>query len=150
MRRLLTYAIVAVAAFALGRLCNPEKVTPGDVKVFTRIDTVKVVQPEIVVLRPLRQAIERLPLAADTADTVEVKVPVAQTVYETPDFKAYVSGYRPALDSIFVYGRRTEIVRPQLPRAKRFSVGIQAGYGFTPHGFQPYVGIGLSVKLIDC
>ena len=57
--------------------------------------------------------------------------------------------YSPQLDSIEVYPR-TLIVRQTAPPAakpRRWSMGVQAGYGLTPKGLQPYVGVGVSIRL---
>ena len=35
-----------------------------------------------------------------------------------------------------------------LPK-KRFSIGLQVGYGFTAYGITPYIGIGSSYNLIN-
>lgn len=91
-------------------------------------------------------------LAADTLTTAEgdsakVVIPIVQAVYEDSAYTAYVSGYRARLDSIFVYPRR-EVVTIKKP-PKRWSVGVQAGYGCTPKGFQPYVGIGISCRILE-
>ena len=86
-------------------------------------------------------------LTADTAQTVVL--PITQQVYRDTAYTAWVSGYAVALDSIEVYPR-TLIVRQTAPPAdkpRRWSMGVQAGYGLTPKGLQPYVGVELSVKL---
>lgn len=82
-------------------------------------------------------------------DSVSISIPITQSLYETEDYKAYVSGYNAKLDSIFVTSRQT-VVRIRDPaKKKRFSIGIQAGYGMTPKGFQPYLGLGVSVNLFN-
>lgn len=84
-------------------------------------------------------------------DSVDVLVPITQKVYEDSTYRAYVSGFNASLDSIFVY-RRTEYItntRVVKSKPKRFSIGVQAGYGITPKGFQPYVGVGVSVNLFN-
>lgn len=82
-------------------------------------------------------------------DSVSISIPITQSLYETEDYKAYVSGYKARLDSIFVTSRQT-VVRIRDPaKKKRFSIGIQTGYGITPKGFQPYLGLGVSVNLFD-
>ncbi len=82
-------------------------------------------------------------------DSVSITIPITQNLYETDDYRAYVSGYKARLDSIFITSRQT-VVRIRDPaKKKRFSVGIQAGYGMTPKGFQPYIGIGVSVNLFN-
>lgn len=90
-------------------------------------------------------------------DSVEVVIPITQRVYEDSLYTAYVSGYEPKLDSIAVYPRR-EIVTVTnnnytAPKPKRWSIGVQAGYGVTLKGGTPqpapYIGIGLSYNLIS-
>lgn len=76
-------------------------------------------------------------------DSILVEVPITQVIYAGDDYRAWVSGYEPKLDSIEIYRRETTI----RPRTKRWSVGLQAGYGMTPKGFAPYVGAGVSYKL---
>lgn len=84
-----------------------------------------------------------------TEDSVAISIPISQKVYETDDYRAYISGYNARMDSIFVTSKST-IVRIRDPaKTKRFSVGLQAGYGMTPKGFQPYIGLGVSVNLFS-
>lgn len=84
----------------------------------------------------------------DTAQTV--MLPITQQVYRDTTYTAWVSGYHPQLDSIEVYPRTLIVRQTALPAAKprRWSFGIQAGYGLTPRGMQPYVGLGLTVRLL--
>jgi hypothetical protein len=93
----------------------------------------KVEQPEIGV------AVE--------GDSVQLEIPISQKVYETDDYRAYVSGYDAKLDSVFISQKVTTVHIRDPAKAKRFSVGLQAGYGMTPKGFQPYVGVGVSINL---
>lgn len=84
--------------------------------------------------------------------------PVVQRQYsDDSTYTAYVSGLRynqwPKLDSIIVRQREitntiTKTVTLQ-KRRSRFSVGLQAGYGygFQYRGFEPYVGIGVNYAL---
>lgn len=85
----------------------------------------------------------------DTPDGLAVSIPITQKVYEDSTYRAYVSGFDVSLDSINVY-RRTEKIYIRSPtKQKRFNVGIQAGYGYTPKGFQPYIGVGISATLFS-
>ena len=84
--------------------------------------------------------------------------PVVQKEYsDDSTYTAYVSGLRynqwPKLDSIIVRQREitntiTKTITIQKKRS-RFSVGLQAGYGygFQYRGFEPYVGVGVSYSL---
>lgn len=83
-----------------------------------------------------------------TVDSVKLLMPITQKKYESEDYKAWVSGYDASLDSIHVYSRR-EIITTREPtkKSKRLGLGMMAGYGVTPNGLQPYVGVGVSYKL---
>ena len=78
-------------------------------------------------------------------DTTIVEIPITQKRYETEDYRAYVSGYNPSLDSLYIYRHNSVIEKPT--KSKRWSVGISAGYGITPKGFQPYIGASLNYRL---
>lgn len=83
-------------------------------------------------------------------DSVTVQIPITQKRYETDTYRAYVSGYRPTLDSLFIAQPRQVVQIKQKP--KRWSVGIQAGYGVTltqTPQFAPYIGIGVSYSLFS-
>ncbi|MDE6564529.1 MAG: hypothetical protein K2L92_06855 [Muribaculaceae bacterium] len=82
--------------------------------------------------------------AAEGADSVRAVVPLEQTEYSGDGYRAYVSGYRPRLDSLVTVRSFTA---QSTARAPRFSIGLQAGYGITPRGFQPYLGVGVSYKI---
>ena len=89
-----------------------------------------------------------------TPDSAYVVVPITQTVYEDSTYTAYVSGYRATLDSLIFRMPReiTTITNTHYQKPKRWSVGIQVGYGMTLKGtpqFSPYVGIGVSYNLFS-
>lgn len=82
------------------------------------------------------------------ADSVEVVVPITQRVYGDSTYRAYVSGYRPRLDSIFVYPRTRYVTTTVKEKNRRWGIGLQAGYGYAPgSGMSPYIGIGVSYNL---
>lgn len=81
------------------------------------------------------------------ADSAKVSVPITQAVYRRDSlYTAWVSGYRPRLDSIKVYPRREVTVIKQPPG--RLHLGVTVGYGMTPRGPQPYLGVGLTYGII--
>lgn len=82
-----------------------------------------------------------------SGDSAIISLPITQTKYETDEYRAYVSGYKAKLDSIFVHKTVTTVRIREPTKQKRFSIELQAGYGMTPKGFQPYVGVGVSVNL---
>ena len=76
-------------------------------------------------------------------DSVLVEVPIEQRRYEGNDYRAWISGYEPRLDSIEIYRReRTITIQP-----RRWSVGFQAGYGLTTKGLGGYAGVGVTYRL---
>lgn len=77
-------------------------------------------------------------------DSAQVVIPIEQRTYEGEHYRAVVQGFRPELVSI-------DIRLPEIAAPKRkwwsVTVGPQVGYGFTPSGWQPYAGIGVSVGI---
>ena len=124
----------------------------------TVLDTIRVAIPTYVAETLLR--VVRVPVsvprpcephAADTVvhpDTVWAELPITQKRYTDSLYTAWVSGYHPSLDSIYlhrptIYIKTTE-ASPK--REKRWQVGLQGGVGMTPKGVQPYVGVGVGLK----
>lgn len=86
------------------------------------------------------------------ADSVSVEIPITQKRYEDSTYTAWVSGYNPTLDSIYVYPRHETVTITNTIRQKprRWGIGVSAGYGYAPgKGMTPYIGVGLSYSLIS-
>ena len=149
MNASLKMALAAAVGFATGYVIHgPGEMREGpDVKVLTRMDTVRVTVPEVMVIQKLAPEKQVLARADDDGDSVEVLVPQEQRVYAGEDYRAYVSGYMPRLDSVQIV-RRESVVTRTVATKSRFSVGIQAGYGLTTRGFQPYIGVGVSIRIL--
>ena len=145
-------AAILIVGFALGFIlgkcsCPPgaERLSP-ELRVLTRVDTFRIVKPETVYVRQTGMVVENL-RRADSEDSIQVEIPIQQAVYSDSAFTAYVSGYRPQLDSIFIYRPVSTVLAQPRVRPKRFALGLSAGYALTPAGAQPYVGVGISLKL---
>ena len=107
-------------------------------------------EPDSTQLRP---KVVYLPLAVhdtltvhDTTavhDSVLVEVPITEKRYIGDDYRATVRGFQPELVDIWIRQKETTI---RVPYRKHWSliVGPQVGYGFTPEGWQPYAGAGLT------
>lgn len=137
---------LTIAFFAGNKQHN---VPPAETIIITRTDTVRVICPEVTAIYVRGETVERLPVAGDTAvtDSAEVIIPLSQTVYAAGSYKAYVSGYRPKLDSLVFTERHYETTRLVTKKTSRWSIGLHAGYGITPRGFQPFIGIGVSFRI---
>lgn len=82
-------------------------------------------------------------------DSADVVVPITQNVYEDSTYRAVVSGYNVSLEEMTVFPRHEIVTIRQNSKTRRWSVGIQVGYGITPSGFQPYVGVGVTCNLFS-
>ena len=89
---------------------------------------------------------------SDVTDSIEV--PRTQKVYSDSTYTAYVSGYEPCLDSIYVRQKIIEhsIVETRTVATKKFrrwNIGLIGGYGygFKSKEFEPFVGFGLTISI---
>ena len=125
----------------------------------TRIDTVSRYYPKPVEVEKVRTEYKWLTrVQTDTVtnyttlhDSVLVEVPITSKHYNAPEYDAWVSGYQPSLDSINVYQKEnyiTERVVVSKP-PNRFTLGLQGGYGygFKSKQWEPYVGIGVGIRI---
>lgn len=74
-----------------------------------------------------------------------VQIPITQQKYQGSNYTAYVSGFHQQLDSIEV--REKVITNTVVKKRSRWNVGISAGYGITPKGLSPYIGVGVTYNL---
>lgn len=173
LTKFLVYALVGVLLCLNVYQCHRGKQSPSlgvytdTLTVYDTIPYYKPVPRDSVVLRFITEKLpasepkmpETVPYLQDSVqnfgktvpeDSVTVQIPITQKRYETDTYRAYVSGYRPTLDSLFITQPRQVVQIKQKP--KRWSVGIQAGYGVTltqTPQFAPYIGIGVSYNLFS-
>jgi hypothetical protein len=143
--------------FIFGRCDRQRSATTESVVVcdtVTYVDTVRCLQPIAREVFVTRYDTVRLETAIDipTYDTIVVRdsasvvIPISQSVYSDSTYTAWISGYHASLDSIYVYSKREVVTVKE--RRKRWHIGVSAGYGLTPKGLQPYVGLGLTYSII--
>lgn len=156
MKNLIYILGLIIGAFLLSlfwRRCadNTEVVTDTIFKV------IKVDRPIVRESTIVKYEVVQLPIVAkDTiCDTIEdsvfVQMPIEQKVYSDSNYTAWVSGYRPRLDSISITHQEVsfhKLVNNSSKGSKRLYLGIQVGYGITPRGLQPYLGIGVSYRFV--
>ncbi|HCK24194.1 MAG TPA: hypothetical protein DHW31_05290 [Bacteroides graminisolvens] len=126
---------------------HPQKTTHSYLQrdTIVKIDTVRDTVPVPYKVRVVRVDTVYFPiLVGDTAsvDSIPVAIPITQKEYKTNQYQAWVSGYRPNLDSIHTFIPMTTIYVKQ--KVRRWGVGLQAGYGY-PSGV--YVGVGVNYNL---
>lgn len=78
-------------------------------------------------------------------DSATVRLPVEQRVYQDSLYTAYVSGYRPRLDSIELHlpHTYTTVTKTISKPSRQFAVGptVGAGYGITGRRFDVFIGV---------
>ena len=146
---------------AIGYFVNEHKnARSGEMKV--KVDTLFICDT-IFIEKPVIRKVEiidtlLLPVpTTDTLmlhDTVLIHLPIEQRQYSDPRYTAWVSGYRPQLDSIHIY-QQTQYITNEVKVAtmpKRWGIGLQAGYGVSFSNKQiqatPYIGIGISYNIL--
>lgn len=81
-------------------------------------------------------------------DSVFVQIPIVQKEYEDSTYHAWVSGFEPKLDSIYVFPRTTLITTTITKHEKKpWGVGVQVGIGNNTGKWTPYIGIGVSYNI---
>ena len=89
--------------------------------------------------------------ASVDSDSAAVAIPITQKRYDGDDYLAYVSGYEPNLDSIFVFPKTTVIRERSEKPPNKWHIGITGGYGygFKSKQAEPYIGIGITYSIIS-
>ena len=149
-------AMAAALVFHEKHLAHKDSATES-VQVDTVIvrDTIRVVEPAVIKTIHTRDTL--LVVANDTIrihDTLFVNLPVTQEYYKGKDFEAWVSGYRPNLDSLYVFPKTVYVNKTiSASSQKRFGIGVQVGYGATVRQSQvflsPYFGVGVSYNFVQ-
>ena len=87
------------------------------------------------------------PPMAEFKDSVEVELPITERTYLDEQYKIVIEGYNPVLKSVEMYPRTGYVTTTEKAKESRFAVvvGVQAGAGWTPKGFQPYAGFGATI-----
>ena len=115
---------------------------------FPREVSSKHIRTENAFLRlSLRMPLIMLRDTVTEVDSVLVEVPIEEREYKGDEYYAVVGGYDPYLKSIEVYPRTSYITTAETIKKRKHwgvGIGVQGGYGFTPKGWQPYAGVGVS------
>ena len=129
------------------------------------VDTVCIVQPVVKDSVVVRTIIERLPIVhADTIltdmcdstnvapkDSAFVVLDITQQHYKGDTYEAWVSGYKPRLDSIRTFQLTKTIPTNTDKPPNRFTVGLTGGvgYGFISRKVEPFIGIGITYRIFS-
>lgn len=160
MKKLLPFLVLLLAAFAGGfltcRLCpflgdfSHVNVKVDSVYVF---DTLRVETPVFIERHTVDTMVVSVTEFEVVHDTAYVQLPREEVEYRDTSYRAVVSGFLPRLEELEIY-QREKVVTIQtekvvrVPDARRWGVGVQAGFGITPAGPQPYLGLGVSYNFL--
>ncbi len=146
MKKLPWLLVVLLAIACVAAWFRPHEPLPAEIRTETKIQTV-VKLDTVLISAPIAVF---LTFTNDTIHIGDTVVMREQAYYEDSLYRAWVSGYRPKLDSIEVYPKTiyqtvtNDIYHAVKPKMKRWGLGLQAGYGY-PGGL--YVGVGISYNL---
>ena len=112
-------------------------------------DTLREYYPKEVVRDVVRVERIEVPVVVrdTTRDTVWISLPIESREYKSEEYYTIVEGYNPMLKYIEVYPTTKYITTTETIKQKKrwgVSLGVQGGYGYTPKGWQPYAGVGVS------
>ena len=155
---IVVFIVGAAAGMLLPRLCpfmrqQAEVITRTDT--LTLRDTIIERHPVYVTQTKTDTMLVAIRDTVTVRDTAYVVVEREQRHYHGDDYDAWVSGWRPALDSIRVYPETRYITSESISVAsrKRWGIGIHAGYGIGVSSGQvrtfPYIGVGISYNLVQ-
>lgn len=149
--------LICLAAFlggfdlAKSRYKEPEQRV--DTLIVEKWDTLRVEKPTEIVRYVLRYD------TIKTNDTIKIAIlsdstaliPIERAIYkdstQNAKYEAFLSGFRPKLDSIYIECLQTEKIITIEKRQRRLGLGVQAGYGVAKDGFSPYFGVGVQYRI---
>lgn len=145
-----------VIGFVFGMLATEKPEATSTVTVTDTIPYYKpvakdslVVRYETVKLPAVRDTVRDSLIYKDTLvhDSVNVILPITQKKYEDSTYTAWVSGFRPNLDSINIY--RKTVYKTITEKPCRFGIGVMGGYGYGTKGTTPFIGVGIYYRLFN-
>ncbi len=147
MKKLPWILVILLAVACVAVWFRPHEPLPAEIRTETKVNTV--VKVDTLLISPPMAPL----LVFQLTDTIRIGDTVVyreQAYYEDSFYRAWVSGYRPRLDSLQIFPKTVyqtvtnDIYHTITPRKKRWGLGMQVGYGY-PSGI--YAGVGVSYNL---
>lgn len=148
---ILIFGIALFLGYGLSKIGRKEQVrtiTTTDTLILVRYDTIRTERPKPTYIHTT----DTLYIRDTITQTIVASLPIETKLYEDSLYRAQISGIRPKLEFIEVFPRteykyiyRTEKVAQN---ARKWGIGVQAGYGVYKGGLSPYIGVGISYNLI--
>ena len=159
MNNLKIWAVSILTAFLFGALASYfavkghfqaklEDLTPEVIRVIKR-DTLRLNTPVLREIHKVTHDTIKIVMNDTIVRRDTVYLEREQRVYEDEEYKAFVSGFQPRLDSIYVYPKTIYETKVSTRKEwRQFTYGVQVGVGVVmPFNSSPsfggYVGIGI-------
>ncbi|WP_300699411.1 DUF6808 domain-containing protein [uncultured Bacteroides sp.] len=149
MKKLPWILVVLLVIACVATWFRPHETLPVEIRTETKVKTVVKVDT-LLISAPMAPL-----LVFQLIDTIRIGDTVVyreQAYYEDSLYRAWVSGYRPRLDSLMVFPRivyqtvTNDVYHTITLKKKRWGLGLQVGYGY-PFGI--YAGVGVSCNLFQ-
>ena len=155
--------VTILAIVGITSVGNCKRTTNNETDVIVLTDTLYI-RDTIRIEKPVPKFIKRIDtLLVQTKDTIRLNdtlylaLPREQKTYRDKNYQAWISGYRPELDSIHIFLNTQQILTSTTiqnkHKSRRWGIGIQAGYGLTlqQNTLKPtqYIGVGVSYNLMS-
>lgn len=157
MRKVITYLLILAAVAAVAGWLGWRGGERRAFDLFEPHTDTLYIPREIVVEKPVEIVKWRTAVRTDTVrlasvdtlytkDSILVEVPIEQRVYADSNYTAFVSGWRPVLDSIRITAPTMVIHETVREKAPRFGWGITAGPSIVYNG-NLHAGIGVTAGI---
>lgn len=148
MKKLPWILVILLVIACVATWFRPHEPLPAEIRTETKVKTV--VKVDTLLISPPMAPL----LVFQLTDTIRIGDTIVhreQAYYEDSLYRAWVSGYRPRLDSLQIFPRTvTNTVTNDIYHTikvkdkRRWGLGLQAGYGY-PGGL--FVGVGVTYNI---
>lgn len=156
-RQVLICVIIVVISFLLGMICgyyrcstdSPLTELGTDTVYMTRVDTVK----DFEIKHQFEKLVDTLYIPIENKCTIytnndkpSITLPITQKYYSSENYKAWVSGYMPKLDSIYTFNTHTKETIEREITVSTTDVFMDFGCFLINNTYAPNVGLSVSLK----
>lgn len=153
MKNALTITLIIaliLASYLLGRQTPTQvEIIKRDTITITKTDTLRIVNIKEVEKRVIDTILVAVKDTIIVNDTTYIQLPIEQKAYQGENYKAWVSGYLPKLDSLNIYQKTIikEVTNTIELQHRKWGVGVMGGYGVNQQGLTPFIGVGVYYRL---
>lgn len=144
--------IVLLGAFISIKI-RPKTIIERDTITIVKIDTIRIPKPIYIKEKVIDTLFVPIKDTIRVNDTLYIQLPKTQKYYSKDSlYQAWVSGYKPTLDSINIFQKVIEktIINTITKKPRKIGIGVSAGYGITfgeQTKLSPFIGVGLYYRI---